>query len=129
VIYDFINKLKKNPKQLEILGDGNQTKHYILVEDLLDAIIFVLKNSKEQINYYNITNDTPLDVNSIAKIVIAEMGLKNVKITHTDGRQGWKGDVPLSFLSPKKINKLGWKAKYDSSEAVRRTVRILLGKK
>jgi UDP-glucose 4-epimerase len=126
VIYDFINKLHKNPEELVILGDGNQTKHYILVDDVLDAIFFVLERAHETVNYYNIANPSAVSVTQIAQTVAKEMGLHDVKFTYTGGTQGWKGDVPLSFLSAAKINALGWKAKHDSAEAVRATTRTLL---
>ena len=33
VIYDFIQKLKNDPTELEILGDGTQTKSYLYIDD------------------------------------------------------------------------------------------------
>ena len=42
VIYDFIKKLRKNPQELEILGDGSQAKPYLLVEDCLEGIFCAL---------------------------------------------------------------------------------------
>ncbi len=43
VIYDFINKLRSNHHQLEILGDGNQEKPYVHVEDCVEGILFIFK--------------------------------------------------------------------------------------
>ena len=37
VIIDFIRKLKANPRRLEILGDGTQTKSYLYIEDAIEA--------------------------------------------------------------------------------------------
>jgi len=126
VVYDFIMKLKKNPKELLILGDGRQTKHYVLVDELVDAMLFAMEKSKEKLSYYNISNDSAIDVNKIAGMVTGEMGLKNVRFRYTGGSQGWKGDVPISLLSPEKINRLGWRAKHDSAGAVRITIKTLL---
>ncbi|MEM0479175.1 MAG: NAD-dependent epimerase/dehydratase family protein, partial [Pyrobaculum sp.] len=39
VIYDFIMKLKKNPKVLEVLGDGTQSKSYLYIKDAVDATL------------------------------------------------------------------------------------------
>ena len=53
VIYDFVNKLKKNPNQMEILGDGKQAKSYIHVSDCIEAMIHVVLNSKEKAQSVN----------------------------------------------------------------------------
>lgn len=126
VIADFIKNLRENPKELHILGDGKQTKPYIWVGDILDAIFFVLENAKDRINYYNVCTHSHTDVDGVAKRVIEGMGLKDVKISYSGGKQGWKGDAPLLLMSSKKINKLGWKAKYTSDQAVELTIKTLL---
>ena len=49
VIYDFIHKLQKNPNVLTVLGDGEQIKPYLYVKDLIGGILFICKNSHEEI--------------------------------------------------------------------------------
>jgi len=126
VIVDFINKLRKNPKELEILGDGKQQKPYLYIEDCVEAILFGYKNANEQINLFNIGCDTATEVTRIAEIVVEEMGFNNVKFTYTGGKRGWKGDVPKFQFDISKMKKLGWNASLNSDEAVRKTVKILL---
>jgi UDP-glucose 4-epimerase len=123
VIFDFINKLKKNPKELEILGDGLQSKSYLHVSDCIDAAFFCLENSNKKVNAFNVA---PLDyttVNEIADIVVKEMKLKDVRFKYTGGSRGWKGDVPVVRLNTDRINTLGWKPKLSSLEAVQRAVK------
>lgn len=126
VILDFINKLKKDPGHLEILGDGNQNKSYLYISDVLEAIDLIYSKVKDKISVFNLASDSTISVNEIANIVIEEMGLKNVLIKHTPGDRGWKGDVPIIWLSNKKLKSLGWKCKNSSKEAVRQTARDLL---
>lgn len=126
VAYDFIRKLKKNPKQLEILGDGTQSKSYIYIDDLTDAVFLAVNKSKEKVNLFNLASDGFTTVRTIAKLVVKEMGLKNVRFKYTGGDRGWKGDVPKVRLDIKKIKKLGWKPKLDSNEAVRQSIKDLL---
>jgi len=128
VIVDFIDKLQKNPNELEILGDGKQQKPYLHVSDCVDAIIFGFEKSHEPLNLFNISCDTSTTVTRIAEILTEEMKLKNVKFRYTGGKRGWKGDVPRFQLDASKINKLGWKAKYTSDEAIRKSIRELLDK-
>lgn len=128
VIHDFVHKLKKNPKQLLILGDGRQKKPYLYVKDLADALFFVYQNADERLNIYNVGVRNQTTVTEIAKIVCAEMRLKNVKFCYTGGKTGWAGDVASYQYDLNKIHSLGWKATHSSTEAVRIAVRSMLHK-
>lgn len=125
VIFDFVKKLKNNPNELEILGDGTQTKPYIFVSDLIDCMIQMTNNMKIGVEIYNVGVDTATTVTSIANIVCEVLGYKNVKYNYTGGKGGWKGDVPKFQYDLTKIHNSGWKAKYTSDEAVRKTVESL----
>jgi len=128
VIVDFIEKLKKNPEVLEILGDGKQCKPYLYVTECVDGIIFGFEKSNEMINLHNLGCDTNTTVTRIAEIVVKEMNLENVKFNYTGGKRGWKGDVPRFQLGIEKIKKIGWEPSLSSDEAVRKaTCDILEG--
>lgn len=127
-IYDFINKLKNDPKKIDVLGNGTQEKPYIYVKDLVEAMIFVWKNAKSDYNYYNIGTKDLVKVRDMVNIVIEEMDLKDVKINYGKENFGWKGDVPKFAYDTSKIEKLGWKNKRSSADAVRLSVRGILGK-
>ena len=122
-IHDFIKKLEKNRKELIILGDGKQKKPYLYVKDLVEGLLFVWKNSDEKINYFNLGVNSSTTVDKIAEIVVKHMGLKNVKFNYTGGDRGWVGDVPRFNYDISKINRLGWKAKRTSDEAVELAVK------
>jgi len=126
VIVDFIDKLRKNPKELEILGDGRQQKPYLHVSDVVDGILHGYQNSHDKINLYNLGCDSNTTVTRIAEMVVEEMGLSDVEFKYTGGSRGWKGDVPRFQLDAQKINKLGWKAKYSSDDAVRKSIQEVL---
>ena len=78
------------------------------------------------INIFNVATDDVLDVTSIAKIVIAEMGLSDVELAYTGGDRGWKGDVPQVRLVLDKIHELGWASKMNSAQAITASVRAML---
>jgi UDP-glucose 4-epimerase len=128
VIYDFINKLKKNPTELEILGDGSQRKPYLHVDDCIDGVLHGFRNSPDKVNVFNLGCSTTTDVTTIAKFVVKEMRLDDVQFKYTGGDRGWPGDVPQVRLDVRKINRLGWKAHYISDEAVRKAIRDILEK-
>ena len=133
VIYDFINKLKKNPNRLEILGDGTQRKSYLHVSDTVEAMLHLFNEFlKEDKTYdvYNIGSEDWITVKEIAEIVSREMNL-DPEFYFTggvDGGRGWKGDVKVMLLSIEKAKAKGWKPKMNSRKAVEKTVRELLGK-
>ena len=126
VIYDFIRKLDRNKEVLNILGDGKQTKPYIYVRDLVEAIIDFTNEAKTGVEIYNLGVSGATSVREIANIICEELGLKNVKYEFTGGESGWKGDVPQFQYCLDKIYKMGWKAQYTSDEAVRKTVRAVI---
>jgi len=126
VIVDFIDKLNKNPKELEILGDGRQQKPYLHVKDLVDGIIFGFKHSNDQINLFNLGVDSNTTVTRIAEMVVEEMNLQDVEFKYTGGKRGWPGDVPRFQLATDKMKKLGWKAHLSSDDAVRKAIREIL---
>lgn len=118
VIKDFINKLKKNPNKLIILGNGLQEKDFIHIDDCLEAILLTLEKSNEIINVFNLGTGTTTSVNKIAKMIIERMELKNVNLEYTGGESGWPGDAPKVHYDITKIKKIGWNPKLVSDEAV-----------
>ncbi len=129
VIFDFVKKLQKDSTRLEILGNGRQTKPYIYVADLVDAILkFSAFDDKGMtgVSLYNLGVEGETSVTRIADILCEEMGLKDVQYQYTGGEGGWKGDVPRFQYCIDKIQNAGWKAEHTSDEAVRRTVQEVL---
>jgi len=121
VIFDFIKRLKKDSSKLLILGDGTQTKPYLYVFDLIEAIM-KFKNIGKGVTLYNVGVDTATSVTRIAEIVCQKMGLSNVSFEYTGGKGGWKGDVPKFQYDLNKIHTAGWTAKHTSDAAVALTV-------
>ena len=126
VIFDFIRKLKDNPNELQILGDGTQNKPYIYVEDLVEAMIQFSFAGEKGVSIYNLGVEGSTSVKRIADFVCEAMGLENVTYQFTGGNRGWKGDVPAFKYDLSKIHAAGWKASHNSDESVRETLRRVL---
>lgn len=122
VIYDFVNKLRSNPRELEILGDGSQSKSYLAVENCVKAMVFAPEISDDTFNVFNIGSEDWISVKRIAELTAEGMGLKDVKFNYTGGDRGWVGDVPLMQLSVDKLKSFGWCPDISSEESVRRAV-------
>ena len=126
IIYDFVQKLRENPKELEILGNGTQSKSYLAVENCVKAMIFAPEISHDTFNFFNVGSEDWVNVKRIAELIVEEMDLKNVKFNFTGGDRGWVGDVPLMRLGIDKIKSFGWKPEITSEESVRRAIRATL---
>src|SRR5438105_33455 len=99
VVFDFVRRLKKDPRKLRILGDGKQSKAYLHVEDVVDALLLVQKKTTKRVNFFNLSSNSFITVNQIADEVLSMMRLKGVAITRTGGKIGWKGDVAVVRLN------------------------------
>ncbi len=125
-IFDFARKLKKDPKRLEVLGDGSQSKPYLLAEDVVDGILFAFAKADDAVNLFNLACPGGTSVAAIAQIVVEAAGLPGAQISYTGGKRGWVGDVPFVRMDPAKLEKLGWKARHDSTEAVRLAAKAIV---
>ncbi len=126
VIFDFVNRLLADPTHLRILGDGTQSKPYLYVTDLIQAIMQLKGSGKKGVSLYNVGVETQTSVTKIADIICEKMGLVGIPYQYTGGRGGWKGDVPKFQYNLEKIHQTGWKATYSSNEAVEKTVEAVL---
>ena len=128
-MFDFFHKLKKDPTRLEILGDGKQAKSYLFVSDCVDACSmmgdWLEKQKNGTFEFYNLGTRTCEVVNDLAKVMIALLGLKNVKLEYTGGARGWTGDVVKTMLDTTKIEQLGWKPRVEFKEGVKRYLKSL----
>ena len=125
--YDFIRKLKLNPGELEILGDGTQNKSYIHISDVISAIFVVYENmliSNIPYDVFNVASEDYITVNEIARIAcsILDIDFNKINIKYTGGDRGWKGDVPSVLFNTKKIRSLGWVPAKNSFEAIKESV-------
>ena len=126
VIGDFILKLRQDPSKLTILGDGKQAKSYLLSAECVEAMLFAIEHAQSSVNVFNLGCDDSLEVTAIAGMVVEAMGLSGVEYQFTGGEGGWPGDVPRFRLDVGAINRLGWKARHNSKEAVARAIRSSL---
>jgi UDP-glucose 4-epimerase len=127
--YDFVRRLQKDPTQLRILGDGSQSKSYIYVEDILDAVFLANDLCAARYDVFNVATDDYITVREIADLAVRVSGLApgSVRYDFTGGDRGWKGDVPVVRFDCTKIKSLGWKCRRTSATAVRDAIIAMKG--
>src|SRR5262249_24970158 len=126
VAYDFMRRLAKDSTRLKIFGDGQQTKPYIHIDDVLTA--FQLMERLQTVGYdvFNVGTNDSLTVSDIADIIVQQMGAPKVYYDFTGGLRGWKADVPIYKLDSQKIRDYGWSSQRNSREAVTAAVASML---
>ncbi len=123
-IIDFYRQLKNNANQLSVLGDGNQCKSYLYVQDCIDAIFLALRKSNKKINIFNLGTDAYCQVKDSIAWISSELKLEP-HLSFTGGVRGWIGDNPFIFLDCQKIRTLGWEPKLTIQQSVLKTLNYL----
>ncbi len=123
-IFDFYQKLKEDPENLQVLGDGRQRKSYLYIQDCIDAVLIAIGHSSKKINIFNLGVNDYCEVNNSIDWISTELKLKP-KLSYTGGNKGWIGDNPFIFLDTQKITSLGWSPQLSIREGVIRTVQYL----
>lgn len=115
VIPIFIKKALNN-EDLIIYGDGNQTRDFIYIDDVINACVLASEKGSGAIN---IGSGIPISVNEIAKLII-ELTNSKSKIRHIENRSG---DIThsLSDISRAK-DLLGFEPKYDIRTGLKKTI-------
>lgn len=121
VIPDLIRKLKLHPEELDVYGDGTQTKPYIWIDDLVDGVMWLLSHANNPYNAYLVGVDSNVSVERIAQIVMDEVGI-HVPIHYVGEYKGWKGDVHKYSYDVSQLRLMGWTPKYTAEEAIRKAV-------
>ncbi len=122
---DFLKKLERNPDELEVLGDGNQSKPYVHVSDCVGALVHVFERAERPLELFNIAPRDATSVRRIAELCVAVSPYPNARIRYTGGDRGWRGDVPTSRLDAAKLEAAGFRLTKTSDEAVEAAVRAL----
>jgi UDP-glucose 4-epimerase len=125
--FDFLRRLRADSSRLRILGDGTQSKSYIHVDDVLDAIMHVAAHCKASYDVYNVATGDYITVSEIADLAVqvAQLQPGEVRYEFTGGDRGWKGDVPSVLFDCRKISALGWSCKHRSREAIKRAMEAM----
>jgi UDP-glucose 4-epimerase len=118
VTYDFVRRLRDDPARLTILGDGRQSKSYIHVSDVIDAMLTLARTEGKAYDVFNAGTLDYVTVEEIADLCCARLGLDDVAYEFTGGTRGWKGDVPVVRFNSDKLRAVGWSNRYTSREAL-----------
>lgn len=120
VLADLIRKLKRNPRELEVLGTGKQTRDYCFVSDTAAAFVAMAECDKADGEVYNISGGNPVSIRELVAIILEVMGLPDCKVTYTG--QSWKGDIDRLEADIGKIRAAGFTPSVSLREGIRLTI-------
>jgi UDP-glucose 4-epimerase len=126
--FDFVRRLLDDPTRLRILGDGRQSKSYIFVEDVIDAVLLAGSLAATPFDAFNVATGDYVTVTEIAELAMQVVGLEpgSTSFEYTGGDRGWKGDVPVVRIGTDKIRSLGWANRRTGPEALRDSMTAML---
>jgi UDP-glucose 4-epimerase len=126
---DFVRLLAQDPRRLRILGDGRQSKSYIYVSDVVEAALLANANEERPYEVYNVATGDYVSVKEIADLAVECHRLASEKVSYefSGGSRGWEGDIPVVRMSTARIRSIGWSNSMSSADAVRVSMRALLG--
>lgn len=123
-VFDFYKRLREDPRTLTVLGNGEQRKSYLHVQDCIDAIFVAVERARERVNVFNLGTDHYCRVRESIGWITGELGI-DPRLEYTGGERGWIGDSPFIFLDCRKIRALGWAPKMTIRDGVVSTLRYL----
>jgi UDP-glucose 4-epimerase len=127
VVAKFI-KQALNGETLEVYGDGNQTRDFIYIDDLIQAILLSVKSDIGG-EVFQIATYKETTVNEIAsriKKIIEETTGKSVSIIHGNSRLG---DVKRNYSDIAKAKRvLGFEPQFDLDRGLAKTLEYFMAK-
>jgi UDP-glucose 4-epimerase len=126
--FDFIRRLLDDPLRLRILGDGQQSKSYIHVDDVVEAVLHAARMASGAFAVFNVATGDYVTVTEIAELAMDVVGLPagSTHFEYTGGNRGWKGDVPVVRINTDRIRALGWKNQRTGRQALRASMESML---
>jgi UDP-glucose 4-epimerase len=134
-IFDFVGRLIKDDRQLKVLGNGEQRKSYLHVEDCVSGILKAVEIEetagpagdprRPEVSVFNLASQGVTRVRTIAEMVVEAWSQQTGRrpgLEFGSGDRGWIGDVPYTHLDGRRLARLGWTAQLESDQAVKKAV-------
>jgi UDP-glucose 4-epimerase len=121
-IYDFLNKLRKNPNRLEVLGTGKQSRDFVYISDMVNALLKAAISPQAPGEVFNVGTGTTTSVAELARMIVNILELEDVDIYFTGG-QAWAGDMDITLADNSKVvDKLQWRPQVNLKEGLKKLI-------
>jgi UDP-glucose 4-epimerase len=121
VMFDLLEKLRRDPKNLEVIGTGEQQRDYNYVGDTVLALMTVAAHPDARGGVYNIAGGRPISIRQLVDRIIDLTGIERPEITYT--MQSWPGDVVRMVADTSRIEtELGYKPEVGLDDGIRNLI-------
>ncbi|NWF49810.1 MAG: GDP-L-fucose synthase [Ignavibacteriaceae bacterium] len=126
----FHEAKERNNEKVILWGTGKPLREFLYVDDLAEAIIFLIKKINAQnlysdgITHLNIGTGKDISINDLAKIISDIVGFEG-KIEYDSTKPD---GTPRKLLDVSRINKLGWKYQTELEDGIKKTYQWYLSK-
>jgi len=122
LFWDLYQKCKLRTDELTLWGTGKESRDFIYISDLVEALNIILINSPMQADVYNLANGIETTIEDAAKQFISNFN-SSIKLSFNNQQRpgdpiNWKADIS-------KVSSLGYNAKYNFAEGIRETTQWL----
>jgi UDP-glucose 4-epimerase len=119
VVYDLLVKLKASGGSIEMVGDGTQSRDFLHVSDVVNALLLLADQSEGKGEVYNVASGVAHTINDLVNTWCEVCGLKP-QVTYSG--QVRSGDADKWSADISRIEKLGYKANVSLSEGLKATL-------
>ncbi len=120
VMFDLLEKLRKNSSRLEILGSGDQVRTYNYVADTVTAFLLVGVHPDARDNVYNIGGTRTISIREVAALIIELLGIDPPEIIYTG--ESWKGDIQRLCGDIGRLQGIGYEIEVGLEKGLRRLI-------
>jgi UDP-glucose 4-epimerase len=118
-IHDIIRKIQQDHQELTILGDGQQVRDYLFIDDAVRGLTMVATEGAAG-EEYNVASGIPVQLLDLARLIAELMGHPKIRI-RTTGRS-FAGDTPRWYADITKVRALGFEPCMDLRSGLLQTI-------
>ena len=117
VMFDLLEKLRRDQQNLEVIGTGDQVRDYNYVGDTVLAILLVGAHPDARGQVYNVAGGRPISIRELVSLIIDLVGITRPGIHYT--MESWPGDVVRMIADTSKVTALGFSPAVGLEEGIR----------
>jgi GDP-L-fucose synthase len=119
MIMKIHDAIQKESPSVQLLGTGNPLREFLYIEDLADAVVFLLENYNNEYELINVGSGKEISIRDLATIIGNTLGYKGEILFNTTGPDG----TPRKIMDNSRINSLGWFPKTSLESGISETVK------
>jgi UDP-glucose 4-epimerase len=121
VAYDLLMKLKRNPRHLEVLGDGRQRRDYCYISDMVEALMFLGMAPLEEPLVVNISGGQTISIRELVEKILSRLGLADSDVVY--GLPSWKGDIEVLSGDISRLRDMGFRHRISLEDGLDHMIR------